>query len=182
MPKTKKVTITKQKLVTILNKPLTKPRGLASVCNKIGQKFGIVKVLGVSENVYKDTGDSITSLNMTIQNKGTLTVHPVIVSQRYIKELLKDPAYSDKTLQDFDLSCLAELCFEVVELRSYGANVYPELRFYAKPDSEKRSNVVKKKKQVKASKPPPVISDSDGEELEIEDEDEDVSDGEGSND
>ena len=104
MPKTKKVTVSKQKLLTLLNKPLTKPRGLSSVCNKVGQKFSVIKVLGISENVYKEREECVSSLNMDIQNIATSVVYSVIVSQRYIKELLKDPSYNDKSLQDLDLS------------------------------------------------------------------------------
>ena len=183
MGKVKKMSMTKQKLATILNRPLSKPRGLASVANKVGQKFVIIKVLGFSENQYKDQDTTVTSINMTIREMSKLTPHQVIVSQRYIKELLKEPGYTDKDITDLDLSGLTDLGFEVVEIRNFGAQKqtsYPELRFFVKSESSEKKTETpsKKKKQVKP-KPPIVQSDSDDDEGR---EEEDVDEDEGSSD
>ena len=181
MPKAipKKVALTKSRWAGLFNKTLSKPRSLSTVCNKVGANYLITKCHGVVEKKYQ--GKTLQQIKLTIKNQSTSAENVVLLSSRYITDLLDEDEYAGKSIYDFDLTGLSGMFFEVMEIREYNDNKYAEIRFYNKAGSVAVKKAVKavKKKSVKPK--PPVVSESDIE-LEPEDDgedDDDDSDAEG---
>ena len=175
MPKVKKVASFKNKLVEALNRPLEVPRGLSSVCKKEGEQFKITKIYGLTDDAYKKDAKI---LNVNIENLMTKTQNNVFLAHRNIKFIMADPElYKNKKNSEQDFSDLVGLCFEVIELRKYGDNTYPEIRFYVDDEQKK---MPKKKRVVKLPLPskaaPPLINDSDDNEDDDHEDEEDIDD------
>ena len=173
----KKLALTKARWAGLFNKTLSKPRSLSTVCNKVGANYLITKCHGVVEKKYQ--GKTLQQIKMSIKNQSSSAENIVLLSSRYITDLLDEDEYAGKTIYDFDLTGLTGMFFEVMEIREYNDNKYAEIRFYNKAGSAAVKKALKKKKSVKPK--PPVVSESDVE-LEPDDDgedDDDDSDGEG---
>ena len=158
MPKAKKLQLSKTRWAGLFNKTLSKPRRLSQVCNTVGAHYLITKCHGVVEKKFKDK--SVQQIKMSIKHQSTSIENNVLLSSRYITDLLDEEDYAGKSIHDFDLAGLAGVYFEVIEIREHNDNKYPELRFYNKSVSTSVKN--KSTKKNKPSKPkPPVVSESD---------------------
>ena len=128
------------------------------MCGTVGAHYLITKCYSVIEKKFKNK--TLQQIKMGIKNQSTSVENIVLLSSRYITDLLDEEDYIGKTIYDFDLTSLAGVYFEVVEIREYNDTKYAELRFYNKSASTSAKNKVLKKK--KPTKPkPPVVSESD---------------------
>ena len=158
MPKAKKLQLSKTKWAGLLNKTLSKPRSLSQVCDTVGVHYLITKCYGVIEKKFKNK--TLQQIKMGIKNQSSSVENIVLLSSRYITDLMDEEDFIGKTIYDFDLTGLAGMYFEVMELREYNDNKFAELRFYNKSISTSAKNKVLNKK--KPTKPkPPVVSESD---------------------
>ena len=128
------------------------------MCDKVGVHYLITKCYGVIEKTFKSK--TLQQIKMGIKNQSTSVENVVLLSSRYITDLLDEEDFKGKSIYDFDLTGIAGMCFEVMELREFADNKFAELRFYNKPISTSAKNKVSNKKKPTKNKPP-VVSESD---------------------
>ena len=61
----------------------------------------------------------VQQIKMTIKNQSTSTENVVLLSSRYITDLLSEDVYVDKSIHDFDLAGLVGIYFEVIEIQEF---------------------------------------------------------------